>query len=206
MDPTSTRGPLFSPLCCLLEVQTIFKVIKENVTQKTFGTSSSFSFSVKSDKDNVTNAEILQALKIVDGNMSFASANGDNQRFKAMFPDSNIAKAYSQGETKVKYYIQFGIAPYFKDELAKDIKGAGFSFKFDETTPSQVKKQYDGYITYFSKNLQKVITAYVGSLFVGLFEFMKTLNLDTDFLLSIGMDGPSVNKSFKKKLINELEL
>ena len=90
------------------------KVIKENVTQKTFGTSSSFSF--------------------VDGNMSFVSANGYNQRFKAMFPDSNIAKAYSQGEakaysqgeTKVKYYIQFGIAPYFKDELVKDIKGAGF--------------------------------------------------------------------------------
>ena len=37
-------------------------------------------------------------------------------------------------------------------------------------------------------------------------EFMKTLNLDTDFLFSIGMDGPSVNKSFEKKLINELEL
>ena len=46
--------------------------------------SSRFSFSVKSDKDNVTNAGILQALKIVDGNMSFASANGVNQRFKAM--------------------------------------------------------------------------------------------------------------------------
>ena len=81
-------------------------------------------------------------VKIIENNLF------KNQRFKAMFPDSNIAKAYSQGETKVKYYIQFGIAPYFKDELVKDIKGAGFCFKFDETKTSQVKKQYDGYITY----------------------------------------------------------
>ena len=29
---------------------------------------------------------------------------------------------------------------------------------------------------------------------------MKNLNLDSDFLISISMDGPNVNKSFEKKL------
>ena len=61
----------------------------------------------------------------------------------------------------------------------------------------------------------KITTAYVGSLFVGhcnaedlldhFFEFIKDLNLNTDLLLSIGMDGPNVNKSFETSLIAKLE-
>ena len=31
------------------------------------------------------------------------------------------------------------------------------------------------------------------------FHFMKNLNLDSDFLISISMDGPNVNKSFEKE-------
>ena len=60
-----------------------------------------------------------------------------------------------------------------------------------------------------------MITIYAGSLFVvhctssdlldQFFEFMKDLKLDTDLLLSIGMDGPNVNKSFETTLIDKLE-
>ena len=55
-----------------------------------------------------------------------------------MFPDSEIAKNYRQGEAKVRYNIQFGIAPYIKDLLVKDFSDCSFSFKFDETTTSKV--------------------------------------------------------------------
>ena len=160
-------------------------------------------------------ASLLQGVKVVDGNMSFASANGDNERYRAMFPDSKIAQSYSQAETKVKYMIQFGIAPYICSELLIDLQGSPFCFKFDETTTLQIKKQYDGYVTYYSKNFKRVITIYVGSLFVGhctasdlldhFFKFMKDLKLDTDLLLSIEMDGPNVNKSFKTTLVDKLE-
>ena len=114
-------------------------------------------------KDSRTKAELLQALKIVDSNMLFASANGDAQRFKEMFRDSEIACKYGQEEMTAKYTIQFGIAPCFKSVILKDIEGAPYCFKFDETT-SQVKKQCDGNVTYFSGVLQKVISEYVGSL------------------------------------------
>ena len=68
---------------------------------------------------------------------------------------------------KVKYAIQYGIAPYVKAELLKDIHGAPFTFKFDETTTSQVKKQHDGYIQYWSNSKNRIIPgAYCGSLFV----------------------------------------
>ena len=92
-------------------------------------------------KDQILNAEILHALNMVDKNHSFSSANGDSDRLKKMFPDSQIAAKYSQEETKSKYVVQFGLAPFVKDELSTDVQKTPYSFKFDETTNSQVKKQ-----------------------------------------------------------------
>ena len=68
---------------------------------------------VFSSKESIIKTEILQALKTVDSNFSFASANGNGKLFREMFPDSNIAKRYKQSETKIKDPIQFGLAPYF---------------------------------------------------------------------------------------------
>ena len=68
-----------------------------------------------------------------------------------MLPDSQIAAAsYSQGKTKVKYNIQFGIAPHVKQLLIYDVNNKPFTFKFDETTSSQVKEQYDACIQLYS--------------------------------------------------------
>ena len=77
-------------------------------------------------------AEIIQALKLVHGNFLFASANGDGDRF----PDSEIAKSYKQ----------YGIAPHLKDLIVKELANSPFIFKFDKTTTSQVKKQYDAHV------------------------------------------------------------
>ena len=120
--------------------QSTFKQNSDNVVGLT---SSKFNFSPVED---VQRAEILQDLKFVDSNQSFASANGDGARFAAMFPDSKIAASYKQNETKMKYTIQYGIAPYFKELLKDEFKNTAFTFKFDETTNQQVKMQYDGYV------------------------------------------------------------
>ena len=102
-----------------------------------------------------------------------------------MFPDSEIAKSYSQGETKVKYVIQFGIAPYVKQLILDDIKGKPFSFLFDETTT-----QFDAYLQYWSSENQ-FSSICAGSYFLGhrnsdqLFDhfhhFIKELKLNPTF-------------------------
>ena len=107
-------------------------------------------------------ADILQALKTVGSNFSFASANGDGDRFRQMFPDSKIAKGFSQNETKIMYVIKFGLSPYFKESLKNDFYFKAFCFKFDETTTNHVKKQYDGLIQYCSKSQNKIAMAYCG--------------------------------------------
>ena len=50
--------------------------------------SGSFDLSLE---NKIQKAEILQALKVVNSNYSFASCDGDGERFAAMFPDSEIA-------------------------------------------------------------------------------------------------------------------
>ena len=102
-------------------------------------------------KQQVVCAEILQVLHVVDANQSFALVDGDSERFKRMFPDFKIAAKYVQQADKLRYVIVYGLAPYVKELMLKDAEDAFFTYKFDEMTTSQVKKQYDGYITYFSK-------------------------------------------------------
>ena len=102
--------------------------------------------------------------------------------------------------------IQFGLAPVFRNEIMKDLSGNPYTFKFDETT-SQIKKQYDAYATYFSPSSNQVETVYLHTLFVGQCtaedlknhynEMAKAINLNTDFCLCLGMDGPNVNKCFQ---------
>ena len=166
-------------------------------------------------KYQILNAEFLQAPNMVDRNHLFFSANGDSYRFKKMFRDLQIAAKYSQGETKPKYVVQFGLAPFVKDELITDVQKTPYSCKFDKTTNSQLKKQYDGYVSFFSKKLRKIVTLYCGTLFVGhcmadnlvdiFFEFVRDLGLDFNLLLALGINGPNVNKSFKSKLAEELQ-
>lgn len=191
----------------------------EDSSQRTFssdGVLTAGSSNSLCKEDLVVRAEILEAFKCVESNRSFQSADGDNERYRIMFPDSEIAKCYQQGQTKMKYNIEFGIAPYVIDMIKKDFFEQPFTFKFDETTTSQVIKQYDGYICYFSKSANNIITRYCGSIFMGhctakdlvehFYEFIRKLRLDLDFLMNIGMDGPNVNKKFEKDLIKDLEM
>ena len=110
----------------------------------------------------------------------------------------------------MKYSIQYGITPYFKELLKDDLKGVPYCFEFDETTTEQVIKQYDGYVQYWSKCHQRIRIAYCGTLAVDhcpaekllehFIEFGKKVELDYRFMLHVGMDGPAVNLKFEKLL------
>ena len=59
--------------------------------------------------------------------------------------------------------IQFGIAPYFEKQLQDEYYKKTFTFKFDETTNQQVKKQYDGYVQFWCDKSQCIKIAYCGT-------------------------------------------
>ena len=68
---------------------------------------------------------------------------------------------------------------------------------------SQVKKQYDACISYWSRQYNEVVNEYAGSLFVGhcsarelvhhFYEMTQQHNLDGEHMLHIGIDNPRVN-------------
>ena len=93
----------------LLEGKTNQRVLVSASNNTVSLSSSTITFSFE---EQVLRAETIQALDCVYSNYSFSSTNNDRDKFKAMFPDSKIAESFKQGETKTKYVIVHGIAPY----------------------------------------------------------------------------------------------
>ena len=128
-----------------------------------------------------------------------------------MFPGHPATEKYSCAfTTKSAYLLQYGISEILKSEQIQDIKDVPYTFKFDETTTSQVLKQYDGYLCYWSPMYEEIVNTYAGSLFMGycsaanlVHHFYKTvqpLGAKGVHLLHLGMGGPRVNTKFEKDL------
>jgi hypothetical protein len=161
----------------------------------------------KSYVEQVTTSEVLWALKVVENDMPFSVCDGIKDLFKLMFPSDPIARDFTCGSNKVSYLITHGLAPYFKELLLQDIRksNAGFTIHYDETTTSQIKKQMDIIVRFWSLERNKVVVHYLGSIFFGhakaktvtcaLLDFLTENSLPLNRLLSLSSDGPNVNKS-----------
>ena len=62
------------------------------------------------------------------------------------------------------YIIKYGLGEYFKDTLKEDLHHVPFTFKFDELTTTEVKKQHDAYVCYWSKLHNCIVNNYVSLL------------------------------------------
>ena len=79
-------------------------------------------------------AEIRWVLKSVISGYSNNSSANLNNLFSCMFPDSQLAKSFKLGADKMRYSINFGLAPFFKSLLYEDIKkSCCFVACFDES-------------------------------------------------------------------------
>jgi len=132
-----------------------------------------------------------------------------------MFPDSEIAKKFQLGSTKMAYLIKFGLSPHFHTELLAEIRECDrYVVAFDESLNKVTQHgQMDIHIRFWSKSDKKVATRYFGSGFLGhaaaedlKMKFLSALKeLDCHRMIQISMDGPSVNWSFLEKVKTSLE-
>ncbi|KAJ8364756.1 hypothetical protein SKAU_G00135870 [Synaphobranchus kaupii] len=146
-------------------------------------------------------AEVIWCLDTAVKHHSLNSNENISDVFKAMFPDSDIAKTFACGKDKTGYIIRFGLAPYFKQQLVDTINKAGqFVLMFDESLNQLTKKkQLDVHIRFWEDD--RVQSRYIGSQFLGhgnaddLLHHIKecVAKLNMRQLLSISMDGPNVN-------------
>ena len=152
---------------------------------------------------NVLRAEILWALNVVKCHFSLRSCIGLNELFKVMFKDSDIAKDFKLGKTKCTYLINFGLAPYFKQELLNSIKASShFVVSFDESLNRVVQDdQMDIQIRFWNESENVVSTRYLDSRFI---KRPNAENLVTELndslsefclknMIQLSMDGPNTN-------------
>ena len=80
--------------------------------------------------------------------------------FYVMFPDSKIAKDMRLDADKVKYVINFGIAPVFKNALTESIKKSEFNVvSFDESLNDSTQNcEMNVLIHYFGADDNKIKT------------------------------------------------
>ena len=98
-------------------------------------------------------AEIIWALKSVLKGYSNNPCADISKIFTCMFRDSKIFKSFEFGATKLKYVINFGIAPYFRDILYNHLqKSDCFVISFDESLNDYTQNcQMDILIRYFGR-------------------------------------------------------
>ena len=73
-----------------------------------------------SEANKVLKAEIINLLHMVKYNISFSSASQDNERFRVMFPDSDIAKKYHCSSTKVAYLLNYALGDFLSEKLKEE--------------------------------------------------------------------------------------
>ena len=157
-------------------------------------------------RDNVTNAEILWALKVVKSHYSFRSSTDMKQLFEAMFTDSTIAKQMSVGKTKVAYIVTCGLAPFFHRSIVDSVKNTDeFTACFDEALNKIAQRgQMDMHVRYWDTSKNVVVSRYLTSTFMNratandiVEKFSSALReVPCEKMLQVSMDGPNVNWKF----------
>lgn len=161
-------------------------------------------------KEKVRKAEIKWCLQAVATHKSLRSAEKDSQFFSELFEDSETAKLFQLGRDKMTYILIFGIVPFIKDHLMKELLMCEHVvIGFDESLNKvSQKQQMDLNVRYWSSSSNEVKTRYLNSAFLGrscaehllagFQEASKPINLKK--LLQVSMDGPNTNLKFLKEL------
>ena len=78
--------------------------------------------------------------------------------------------------------VALRLAEVLFEEIKNDMTDAPYTVKFDEFTTSQVKKQLDIYVRYWSKIYDQVVNGYGGSCFIGHCTVGNLLYMYRDYL------------------------
>ena len=110
-----------------------------------------------------------------------------------------------------------GLGPYFQQLLCPTVRKEGnpFTLQFDETVTMQNQKQLDLLIRFWSEKKGEVVTRFLKALMFGhakgqdvadsINATMEEVGLNKEQFLSMGSDGPNVNKTIWKYLNDHLK-
>lgn len=118
-------------------------------------------------KNDTLKAEVIHCLKLINQHNSYKSSSDSGDMYRLMFPDSEIAKQFACGESKVRYLTTHGIGPYLKQQQLNFVKTLEwYVLFFDESLNKHLQtKQLDTHVRYWVGDT--IETHYLDSQFMG---------------------------------------
>lgn len=169
---------------------------------------------IASYNDRVTASEALFVLAVTLKGIPYSWGDTATPLYRAMFPDSKVAKDFSCSRKKVSYVVSDGLGPYFKSLVLKEVNRPSvfYSICIDETPlPEQHCQQMDIIMRYFSDAQKMVVVEHLQSFRLNKAtanDLLRCVNEAIESVPSAGFfaffsDGPNVMKSLKNKLIQQ---
>ena len=159
---------------------------------------------------SVQKAEIMWALKHAQIGFSDNSCKGIVSLFQSMFPDSQIVQKIKLEPNKLKYVVNYEVAPYVKNILEDDVKNSDWHVvSFDESMNDVTHtSEMDICLRFWNEKTNKVQDRYWNSDFLGhtthqdlhdaLQEGLKSFDMGK--MVQLSMDGPNVNLKLLQKV------
>ena len=132
-----------------------------------------------------------------------------------MFLDSEIAKNFQCGSTKVSFVTVCILAPFLHSFLLQKISSSPQQVvSFDEFLNNSVQKRpMDSLICYCGKDMDRVCTCYMESEFLARSTTVDVLEIcqnrifevDESKVMQVSFDGPNVNLTILKEHITMVE-
>lgn len=114
-------------------------------------------FPQNNDENAVMKAEMLFTSFVIEHNVAIASTDHAGALFRAMFPDSKIAKKYGSARTKTSAIIQ-DLAKKTQRDIVKFLQKNPFSIATDGSNDNDDNKLYPLVISYFNESEGKIDT------------------------------------------------
>ncbi|XP_061838153.1 zinc finger protein 862-like isoform X1 [Nerophis lumbriciformis] len=111
--------------------------------------------------EGVTYAETKMAMLIAASNIPFSFADVFNKSVKDMFPDSEIARQYSNGRTKATQIVKGAIAPELDKEVIELCQNQPFGLMCDESTSRNTDKEFVVLARVCDPKTQEVVTKFL---------------------------------------------
>ena len=162
----------------------------------------------------VIKSEVLFASFVAEHNVPMNVSEHAGKLFKAMFPDSDIAKKFASGRTKTTEIIKGALSPYYTKPVIEAMRQGPFSLLMDETTDNTAEKEAVLLSIFFDDNLGRVVCRFYGlpvcNIATGqtLFELIEDAftkdNIPWGNLLGFGSDGASVMLGSRNSVLSRL--
>ena len=120
-----------------------------------------------------------------------------------MFPDSKIASKIELGKDKLKYVVNYGIAPFFAEGLKKQVSESEWlAVCYDESLDKVIQESEMNLVLRFWHACKNIVQVHcLDSMFLGhatVVNLLKKINgrlagLDLSKQIQLSMDSPNVN-------------